>query len=41
MGQELELDAALLQDYLTECDELLQHLDQDLVTLEGEPAIRN
>lgn len=31
---ELNQDAALLQEYLTECDELLQRLDQDLVALE-------
>ena len=30
-------DAGLLQDYLAECDELLQRLDQDLVTLETAP----
>ena len=31
---EMNQDAALLQEYLTECDELIQRLDQDLVTLE-------
>jgi len=31
---EMNQDAALLQEYLTECDELLQRLDQDLVALE-------
>ncbi len=30
-------DAGLLQDYLAECDELLQRLDQDLVSLETAP----
>jgi two-component system chemotaxis sensor kinase CheA len=30
-------DASLLQDYLAECDELLQRLDQDLVSLETAP----
>jgi two-component system chemotaxis sensor kinase CheA len=37
MAQELEQDASLLQDYLTECDELLQNLDRDLVALESSP----
>jgi two-component system, chemotaxis family, sensor kinase CheA len=37
MTQELEQDASLLQDYLTECDELLQNLDRDLVALESAP----
>lgn len=37
MAQELEQDASLLQDYLTECDELLQNLDRDLVSLESAP----
>ncbi len=37
MAQELEQDASLLQDYLTECDELLQNLDRDLVALESAP----
>jgi len=31
---EMNQDAALLQEYLTECEELLQRLDQDLVALE-------
>lgn len=31
-------DPALLQDYLAECDELLQGLDQDLVRLETAPG---
>lgn len=31
---EMNQDAALLQEYLTECDELIQRLDQDLVALE-------
>ncbi|MGH8459917.1 MAG: chemotaxis protein CheA, partial [Nevskiales bacterium] len=34
---ELNQDAVLLQEYLTECEELLQRLDQDLVALEGAP----
>jgi two-component system chemotaxis sensor kinase CheA len=37
MSQQIEQDAALLQDYLTECEEILQQLDQDLVTLESAP----
>lgn len=37
MAQELEQDASLLQDYLTECGELLQNLDRDLVALESSP----
>ncbi|MGB9333954.1 MAG: chemotaxis protein CheA [Candidatus Acidiferrales bacterium] len=37
MSQQIEQDAALLQDYLTECEEYLQQLDQDLVTLESAP----
>ena len=37
MSQQIEQDAALLQDYLTECEEYLQQLDQDLVTLESSP----
>jgi two-component system chemotaxis sensor kinase CheA len=31
-------DASLLLEYLAECDELLQRLDQDLVALESAPA---
>jgi two-component system chemotaxis sensor kinase CheA len=31
---EMNQDAGLLQEYLTECDELIQRLDQDLVALE-------
>ena len=34
---QIEQDAALIQDYLTECEEFLQQLDQDLVTLESSP----
>ncbi len=37
MTQDLQQDASLLQDYLTECDELLQSLDRDLVVLESVP----
>ncbi|HTV59256.1 MAG TPA: chemotaxis protein CheA [Verrucomicrobiae bacterium] len=37
MADQMELDPSLLQDFLTECDELLEHLDQDLVTLETSP----
>jgi two-component system, chemotaxis family, sensor kinase CheA len=37
MSQQIEQDAALLQDYLTECEEILQQLDQDLVALESSP----
>lgn len=33
-------DAGLLQDYLAECEELLQRLDQDLVHLEAAPQDR-
>jgi len=38
MGQEIEQDAALIHDYVTECDELMQRLDQDLVALETSPS---
>jgi two-component system chemotaxis sensor kinase CheA len=38
MSQDIEQDAALIQDYVTECDELMQRLDQDLVALETSPA---
>jgi two-component system chemotaxis sensor kinase CheA len=34
---DMNQDAALLQEYLTECDELIQRLDQDLVALESAP----
>ncbi len=34
---EMNQDAGLLQEYLTECDELIQRLDQDLVALETAP----
>jgi two-component system chemotaxis sensor kinase CheA len=37
MSDELAIDASLLPDYLTECEELLQQLDQDLVALEAAP----
>ena len=37
MSQQIEQDAELLQDYLTECEEFLQQLDQDLVALESAP----
>lgn len=37
MSEYLDQDASLLQDYLMECEELLQQLDQDLVTLEASP----
>ncbi len=34
---DLSQDASLLQEYLNECDELLQRLDQDMVALESAP----
>ncbi|HUO35754.1 MAG TPA: chemotaxis protein CheA [Candidatus Acidoferrum sp.] len=37
MADQLDLDPALLQDFVAECDELLEHLDQDLVALEASP----
>ena len=37
MADQLDLDPSLLQDFLTECDELIEHLDQDLVALEAAP----
>jgi two-component system, chemotaxis family, sensor kinase CheA len=37
MPDQMEQDASLLQDFLTECEELLEHLDQNLVTLESAP----
>ena len=37
MAGQLDLDPSLLKDYLTECGELLDHLDQDLVALESSP----
>jgi two-component system, chemotaxis family, sensor kinase CheA len=36
--EDLAQDASLLQDFLTECGELLEQLDQDLVTMESSPA---
>jgi len=38
MSDDMSQDPALLQDYLTECDDLLGQLDQDLVTLESTPG---
>ena len=37
MSEYIDQDASLLQDYLMECEELLQQLDQDLVTIETSP----
>ena len=37
MSQQTQQDAELLQDYLTECEEILQQLDQDLVAIESSP----
>ncbi len=37
MSQQTQQDAELLQDYLTECEEILQQLDQDLVAIESAP----
>lgn len=37
MTEDLAQDASLLQDFLTECGELLEQLDQDLVTIETSP----
>jgi two-component system chemotaxis sensor kinase CheA len=36
--EDLAQDASLLQDFLTECGELLEQLDQDLVAMETSPA---
>ena len=33
--EDLAQDASLLQDFLTECGELLEQLDQDLVAMES------
>ncbi len=38
MIEDLAQDASLLQDFLTECRELLEQLDQDLVAMETSPA---
>ncbi len=38
MSNEMANDAGLLREYLVECEELLQQLDQDLVALESAPA---
>jgi two-component system chemotaxis sensor kinase CheA len=37
MSDEFALDPELLQDFLTECGELLQQLDEDMVSLETSP----
>lgn len=37
MSDDFALDPELLQDFLTECGELLQQLDQDMVSLESSP----
>jgi two-component system, chemotaxis family, sensor kinase CheA len=37
MANELAQDVSLLQDFLTECDELLEQLNQDLVAIESSP----
>lgn len=37
MSDDFALDPGLLQDFLTECGELLQQLDQDMVSLESSP----
>ena len=37
MPDDMAQDPSLLQDFLTECDELIEHLDQDLVVLESSP----
>lgn len=37
MSDDFALDPELLQDFLTECGELLQQLDQDMVSLETSP----
>ena len=36
--EDLAQDASLLQDFLTECGELLEQLDQDLVAMETSPS---
>jgi two-component system chemotaxis sensor kinase CheA len=38
LTEDLAQDASLLQDFLTECGELLEQLDQDLVAIETSPA---
>src|SRR5471032_213903 len=35
MSNEMAQDASMLQDFLVECDELLDQLNQDLITLES------
>jgi len=37
MADEMAQDASLITDFLTECDELLGQLDQDLIALEAAP----
>jgi two-component system, chemotaxis family, sensor kinase CheA len=37
MNEELSQDAGLVQDFLVECEELLQGMDQDMVALESSP----
>jgi len=37
MSEELSHDAALVQDFLVECEELLSALDQDMLALEAAP----
>lgn len=37
MSDDFALDPELLQDFLTECGELLQQIDQDMVSLESSP----
>src|SRR5579863_2477930 len=37
MNEDLSQDPSLLQDFLAECEELLQGMDQDMVTLESSP----
>lgn len=37
MNEDLSQDAGLVQDFLTECEELLQGMDQDMVALESSP----
>jgi two-component system chemotaxis sensor kinase CheA len=37
MNEELSHDSSLIQDFLVECEELLQGMDQDMVALESSP----
>src|SRR5436309_7063070 len=38
MENELSKDAALVKDFVVECEELLQGMDQDMIALEAAPS---